>query len=237
MSKTKVILRLAVFFLVSFAHVSQSFVENSKIEFTKLRNEYVANDKADILFLIDSSGSLSRSDFDAEKQFVTDFLRKIRVTMEATRVEVIPFGTTARRFLDQVSSPTSTKNKCTFNEKLNLLSHEFGMTNMKDAFQLAYDICVGKYNGQKRGPLNKVKTTVILLTDGMWNWPWPDPSPVPIAQQLHAVGVEVYVIGVGINNAFVHLERVTRDPTTQAFRLAGFYQLRELSLYLKRGKL
>ena len=235
----KVNLRIAVFFLISNQFVfSQGFLEKAKYEFQKLRNEYIANDKADILFLLDTSGSLFTTEFKAEKEFVMEFLRKIPVSMQATRVEVIPFGTTASLFISQVSSPASTKNKCTFYDKFKPMPISINgwMTNMKDAFQLAFDVCVGKYSGQKRWPLSKFKTTVILLADGRWNWPWNDPNPIPIAQQLHAAGVEVYAIGVGYVD-FVNLKRVTRDPSRQAFYFQKFAQLEKLTMYLKGGKL
>ena len=210
----------------------------AKHELTKLRNEYITNDKADILFLVDTSSSLSPDNFIREKQFVTEFLGKIRVSMEATRVEVIPFGNVASIFIDYVSVPALQKTKCAFNEKLNTLPQRINgwMRNVKAALQLAYDVCVGKYSGQKRGPLSKVKTTVILLTNGMWNYPGNDPSPVSIAQQLHAAGVEVYAIGVGPTIDFASFGRVTRDPSTQAFHLASFNRLIEFSLYLREGK-
>ena len=238
-TKMKVILRIAVFFLMSNQLAfSQSSLEKAKFRFTKLRNDYIANSKADILFLIDTSGSLFSTEFKAEKEFVMEFLRKIPVSMQATRVEVIPFGTTASLFINQVSSPASTKNKCTFYDKFNPMPVSINgwMTNTKGAFQLAYDVCVGKYSGQKRGPLSKVKTTVILLTDGVWNQPWNDPSPIPIAQQLHAAGVEVYAIGVGYVD-FNNLKKVTGDPPSQAFYLQNFAQLEELTKYFKGGKL
>ena len=63
---------------------------------------------------------------------------------------------------------------------------------MKDAFQLAFDVCDGKYSGQnRRMSLSKVKTTDVVLTDGMWNYPRSDASPVSIARHLHAAGMEV----------------------------------------------
>ena len=227
-TKMKVVFRIAVCVLMSYQITfAENHLAKARYEFQKLRNKYIESDKADILFLIDTSGSLSDSDFYGEKQFVTEFLEKIRVSMEATRVEVIPFGTTASIFIDYVSAPALEKTKCTFYEKLYPLHQSINgwMRNMKAAFQLAYDVCVGKYSGQKRGPLSKFKTTVILLTDGRWNWPWNDPSPIPIAQQLHVAGVEVYSIGVG-HVDFDNLKRVTRDPSTQAFHLEDFAQLK-----------
>ena len=108
-------------------------------------------------------------------------------------------------------------------------------TNMKSAFQLAFDVCLGKYSGQKRGPLNKVRTVVILITDGYWNYPYNDPSPIPIAQSLLAANVEVFAIGVG-NVNLPALQKLVKDPAKQAFHLQTFAHFKELSLYVRGGK-
>lgn len=236
-------LYISVFAFVSFRTIlCQDWLSVSETELLKLRNEYknntfYGNSKSDILFLIDTSGSLSGSDFSEEKKFITNLLNEISVGMEATRVEVIPFGSTASIFIDQVSVPALTKNKCTFNEKFNPMVQSINgyMTNMKDAFQLAYDVCLGQYSGQKRGPLNLVKTTVILLTDGRWNRPSSDPSPVSIATQLHDASVEVFAVGVG-NIDYDQLKQVVEDPDKQAFHLTDFDEFSELATYLRGGK-
>ena len=240
MGKVNVFLCIASLLLLSFQFVSsQDWLEVSKTELKRLRNEFLSfdNRKSDLLFLLDTSGSLSRANFQEEKKFVGNLLNEISVGMEATRVEVIPFGSSASIFVDYVSVPASTKTKCAFNAKFNpmLQSINGWMTNMKGAFQLAYDVCIGKYSGQKRGPLNKVKTVVILLTDGKWNVPWRDPSPVSIARQLHSANVEVFAIGVG-NIDFDKLKQVVKDPTKQAFHLKDFTQFAELATYLRGGK-
>ena len=104
-------LYISVFAFVSFRTIlCQDWLNVSETELLKLRNEYknntfYGNSKSDILFLIDTSGSLSGSDFSEEKKFITNLLNEISVGMEATRVEVIPFGSTASIFIDQVSVP------------------------------------------------------------------------------------------------------------------------------------
>ena len=241
MRKMEVFLRIAVFFFVNLQFVSsQDWLSQSKTELKKLRNQFLAfdNRKSDILFLIDTSGSLWSHDYNKEKTFVTNLLNEISVGMEATRVEVIPFGSTASIYIDYVSAPQLAKTKCTFNERFNPMPQSINgwMTNMKDAFQLAYDVCVGRLSGQKRGPLNKVKTVVILLTDGYWNTPYNDPSPIPIAQQLHAANVEVFAIGVGQVD-FNNLQRVVKEPSKQAFYMKDFTQFAELATYLRGGKI
>ena len=205
-----------------------------------LRNNHSSyeNSKSDILFLIDTSFSLSSSDFNEEKKFITNLLNVISVGIEATRVEVIPFGADASIFIDQVSNPSLEKNKCTFNEKFNPMSQGKNgyATNMKAAFQLAYSVCFGNISSQKR-QTQQVKTTIILLTDGVWNWPWRDPSPVSLAKEIYTnSSVEVFALGIGSIN-YNQLKQLVKEPDMQAFHLVNFDQFSELATYLRGGKL
>ena len=214
---------------------AQSYLR-AKQEFINLREQLGTNKISDILFLLDTSGSVSNYGFEAEKEFVINFLSTITVSFEEARVEVIPFGNTASLYIDGVSNPSSDKDKCDLIQKLKQMPHSYGWaTNTKGAFQLAYDVCLGKYSGQKRVPLNKVRTVVILITDGYWNYPYNDPSPIPIAQNLLAANVEVFAIGVGYVN-LPALQKLVKDPEKQAFHLQTFTHLQELSVYVRGGK-
>ena len=213
----------------------RSDLERAKQEFTTLRDELTVNRYSDILFLLDTSDSLDSFGFDTEKKFVINFLNTIPVHLQAARVEVIPFGERASLYIDGVSNPSLASNKCYIFRKLKHmpLSINGFSTNTKSAFQLAYDVCLGRYSGQKRVLWNKVKTVVILITDGRWNQ---GPSPVPIAKMLHAANIEVFAIGVGDGITPDTLQEVVTDPAKQAFHLKDFTEFDELSLYVRGGK-
>ena len=235
----KGVLSTAVLLLaISPFALAQSDLERAKEVFKRLRDELTGVNKiSDILFLLDTTLSMSSSDFDTEKKFVINFLNAITVGMQAARVEVIPFGTRASLYIDGVSSPSLDKDKCDLVQKLKKMSLYINglVTNTKDAFQLAYDVCLGKYSKQKRGPLNQVRTVVILITDGRWNWPINDPSPVPIAQMLLAANIEVFAIGVA-NANLPALQQLVKDPEKQAFYFQNFAEFDILSLYVRGGK-
>lgn len=232
------VLPITVILLINSQFVAtQNWLNLSKTEILKLRNELYTfeNSQSDIVFLVDTSGSLWSHDYEQEKRFVTNLLNEISVGMQATRVEVIPFGTTASKFITQISYPTTNKTKCTFNENFKTMSQSINgwMTNMKDAFELAWQVCLN--NGLKRVPLNSVKTVVILLTDGIWNWPLGDPSPVSRAKELISSGIEVFAIGVG-NIDYDNLKLVVQDPDKHAFHLKDFDEFAELATYIRGGK-
>ena len=232
-----IFLWIAVFLLTNFQFVTaQDWLQISKDEILALRNYLYTfeDDKSDIVFLLDTSRSLTSSDFDEEKKFITNFLNEINVQMKTTRVEVIPFGYKASQFITQISEPQSTKNMCSFNEKFAGLAQSINgwSTNMKQAFELAWKVCLN--NGLKREP--SVKTVVILLTDGKWNVPYNDPSPVSWAEMLRDGKVEVFAIGVG-NINYDQLKQVVDDPDKQAFYLKDFDELADLATYIRGGNL
>lgn len=228
---------IAVFLLAMCPFTfAQGDLKGAKAEFTRLQNELTtgANMKSDILFLLDSSGSLG-ANFFIEKNFVTYFLYPITVSYRAARVEVIPFGTFASRYIDGVSNPSFNQHKCNLQERFRALhQHLHGyMRNMKAAFQLAYEVCFGSFRPYKR---SQVKTVVILITDGNSNWPLQDPSPVPIAKRLYENHVEVIAIGIGLGVYKYDLLQLVQDSHKQAFYFQNFDQLRELSRHIRGGK-
>lgn len=237
MEETKNFLPIVVFILVNVQFITgQDWLDVSKEELLALRNQVRSfnNSISDLVFLVDTSGSLSTSDYNEEVTFITNLLNEISVAMQATRVEVIPFGETASQFITQISSPAGTKNKCTFNEKIRTMSHSINgwLTNMRDAFQLAWETCLN--NGLKRVPLTSIKTVVILLTDGKWNTPYDDSSPVSRAQSLITGNVEVFAIGVG-NINYANLQSLVENPDKHAFLLQNFDEFAELATYLRGG--
>ena len=236
----KIALAIEIFLLaICPLSVAKNDLEQAKHEFTNLRGDLAGPKRtSDILFLLDTSGSLSSSDFNVEKKFVTNFLNMITVSIEAARVEVIPFGDKASRYIDGVSSPSSVKHKCHLNDRLKNMSQSINgwLTNTKDAFKLAYDVCLGVLSAYKRPYSFDMRTVVIFITDGYATVPFNDPNPVSDARRLYETGkVEVFAIGVGYVG-LSYIRSLVKDPAKQAFHLQNFNQLQELSLVLKGGK-
>ena len=230
-----------VFAVVAFILVmglftfAQSNLERAKRELKRLRDELAgANKKSDILFLFDTSGRVSSSECQTQKGFVMNILNTITVSVDSTRIEVIPFADTASRFIDGVSVPSLDKHKCQLVEKFNSMPQSingFGR-NTYGAFKLAFDICLGQLSALKRVPLYRVKTVVILLTVG----PWQGQSPVSIAKNLQQANIEVFVIGVGNRILENNLQKMVNNADKQAFYFRTFQEFAELSVYLRGGE-
>ena len=153
------------------------------------------NSKADLIFLIDVSGSLSDHGFNAEREFVSSLLSKISVQPSAARVAVVTFGQNVKEDIDYIDYGYLDKNKCTFNEEFKRVVHrKEGATNINGALQKAKAILdSAQSNKFKR---NHVNTVAVLLTDGGWNY---GGSPFGTAKDLRdgLHYVEIFSIGVG----------------------------------------
>lgn len=242
LGKMKLILYLAVVsltnFPIAFSQNILDWLNVSRQELLDYRNSFAENSKADLLFLIDTSGSLLDDEFAEEKRFVTNLLNEIRVAYESTRVEIIPFGTSSDRFIRQISESDPTKNKCTLNEKFEPMGRSWGVfTNTREAMRLAKEVTLGEFSGDKRGTLGTFQTTVFLITDGKWNYPFnSENSPVSFAEEIRSKGGEIFAIGVG-NVDYDKLQQVVENPNKQAFHLADFDQFTQLATYLRGGEI
>lgn len=205
--------------------------------FQRLHNDSIS----DLIFLLDTSGSLwywdyasrtSKSGFDDEKVFVNSLLSHIRVSLPATRVSVILFGTQATIDINYVGDLNAQNHKCNFKKSFQALKFRWGLTNMHDAFQYAYDIIFGRLSGNKR-PTKQAKTAVFLLTDGMWNR---GGDPYPIAKNLKDQKIEIYSIGV-TNGVNMNVLRQLATDNSHAFHYNSFTQFRELANHLRGGRL
>ena len=229
-----------VIFLLAFIcrRVKPSGIEG-KLELENFQRSH--NDTiSDLIFLLDTSGSLwyydyaSRSakiGFDDEKVFVNSLLSFIRVSLPSTRVSVVLFGTDATLDINYVSHLDVKNHKCNFKKSFQALKFRSGLTNMRDAFQYAYDIIFGTLSADKR-PNQLAKTAVFLLTDGMWNR---GGDPYPIAKQLKDGKIEIFSIGV-TNGVNMNVLRQLATDNNHAFHYSSFTQFRELANYLRGGK-
>ena len=228
-----------VIILTEFCFVDStvSFLQKSKDEILELRNNISQTNtfeqgKADLIFLLDESGSLSITNFYDEKRFVRNLLNNIFVAKEATRVEVIPFATKAERYIDYISNLNHDleQSKCTFNVKFGKLEFWSGLTNMHDAFKLAYEVVGGKDSGAKRK--KNVLTVLILISDGLWN---EGGDPAKWANKLKSLKTEIFTVAVGAYTVHQTLKSLATS-SEHAFYLSNFDQFKELAVYIRGGK-
>ncbi|XP_052695043.1 collagen alpha-6(VI) chain-like isoform X2 [Crassostrea angulata] len=170
---------------------------------------------ADIAFLIDSSGSESGAQFDNERNFVSMVTNEFAINSNDTMVAVSQFATTARTdiFFNQYPDKESLLNaiarihwmngESNTHSGLNELSHH--------VFQVkSHSIHHGHHGHQTvtYGPRSESAKIAIVLTDGRSLEP---DQTIRAAHQLHNMGVEVFVIGMGHWVDGVELNQIATD--------------------------
>ena len=140
---------------------------------------------------MDSSGSISRRNFEKVKLFVSDVASKFDISPKGSRAALILYSTRATTKI-QFSDHTSTES---FASAVKFLNHERGFTRIDLALQRANLDLFGR-RGTARSVVPKI---AFLLTDGEQT---PDPRAIPLAvasAPLKATGVRMIAIGIGRN--------------------------------------
>ncbi|XP_078616500.1 uncharacterized protein LOC144884861 isoform X1 [Branchiostoma floridae x Branchiostoma japonicum] len=201
---THVASRLAALALLAvFLRVS---AQNAAQRASSLQNQVkkYQDSRADIVFLLDNSGSVGRYNFEeVEIAFVENLLSQLTISPQASRVAVVSFDDVARTHIDYIKYP---KNKCSFLRELKTVKYIGQWTNTEDAFRLAQELLRPPSAFKNERP---VKQVVILLTDGR---PTRGGDPVARANNLKSVyNAEIFSIGIGGNLNKQQLEDCATD--------------------------
>ncbi|XP_078696559.1 sushi, von Willebrand factor type A, EGF and pentraxin domain-containing protein 1-like isoform X3 [Branchiostoma floridae x Branchiostoma belcheri] len=178
---------LAVFFRVT--------TQNTAQQASSLQNQVkkYQDSRADIVFMLDNSGSVGRYNFETvEIAFVENLLSQLTISPHASRVAVVSFDDVARTHIDYIKYP---KNKCSFLRELKTVKYIGQWTNTDDAFRLAQELL--RPASYFKPPERPVKQVAILLTDGH---PTRGNDPVGRANNLKSTyNAEIFSIGIGDN--------------------------------------
>jgi len=148
----------------------------------------------DIVFLLDSSGSVSTSDFELGRQFVVDVVDATGIWATGPNAGLAQFDDTA-----QEESPV-TGNYGDFLASTITMNKNGGGTDFINAFQLARTMLEATSR-----PLTSA--TIVLITDGVAN----DPSSV--TNPLKADGVTIISVGVGPGVNVAAITAIASDPS------------------------
>uniref|UniRef100_A0A8C9XFS7 VWFA domain-containing protein n=1 Tax=Sander lucioperca TaxID=283035 RepID=A0A8C9XFS7_SANLU len=141
--------------------------------------------QADLVFLLDQSGSINTQDYDIMKKFTTDLVNSFKVSKDLVRVGLAQFSS---EFQDEFY--------------LNKFDSEEAVTkHILDMVQLGGGTLIGKaldhirdyFEASKGGRRSAgISQNLVLITDGESQDDVED-----AADRLRAMGVEVFVIGIG----------------------------------------
>ncbi|XP_055886163.1 sushi, von Willebrand factor type A, EGF and pentraxin domain-containing protein 1-like [Biomphalaria glabrata] len=166
---------------------------------------HTPNKMVELVFLIDSSGTVGRSYFYEEVRFVRYLLSDFTVDVNTTRVSVITFSSPNKifRYIDYLSYPDQENHKCRLlTEDIPQVDYTPGGTHTLGAFLEAEKVL-------KSARPDAVKA-IFLMTDGYSN----GGDPRPVAKKLKRDGVKIFTFG--IRDGFVwELQEMASEPKNE----------------------
>ncbi|CAG2220945.1 COL6A [Mytilus edulis] len=145
-----------------------------------------ANLEADIVFALDSSGSVGFPHFKKQIDFVKDFVNRFSIGSTRTQFSVVTFSNTVNNEFSLNEYP----NKHRLINAIDNIPYRQGVTNTHLALEFVTQNSFLSANGGR----SNIKKIVIILTDGK--------SEIPVqtkkaAEQLHLLGAQVISVGIG----------------------------------------
>ncbi|KAL0985323.1 hypothetical protein UPYG_G00155470 [Umbra pygmaea] len=143
-------------------------------------DEICNKSQADVIFLIDSSGSIIPEDFNKMKVFMQSIINQSHIGKEEVHVGIIQYSDT-----QEVIFPLSY-------EKSDMVERVDAMKHLdQNTFTGAGLTYTSQYFSEKKGGRTHVRQILIVVTDGEANDAVLDP-----AKKLREMGVIIYAIGV-----------------------------------------
>ena len=143
---------------------------------------------ADVIFLIDSSGSVGQSNFEIEKQFIYNFTKAIHIGPTKVQVGVVRYSYAP----DTVIHLKDSKSESDLRRAIQGMEFRLGASNTDLALSHAY------YNGFTTEEWDRpnVPDFLVLLSDGQY---FDNQATIAEAEQIHKSNITVYAIGIGTN--------------------------------------
>lgn len=184
--------------------------------------EYCGGKPADLVFVMDSSGSISSSDFIKQKEFITGMVDLFETDTGKIRVGVVTYSNWA--FLE--FNLNTYTNKSDIKASIEAVRHYKGDTNTGSAIAYMRDVMFQEHNGARDG----VPRIAIVLTDGRSN----DPVfTVEEATKAKQEDIVMFAIGVGSDKSMYELTGIASDPDDQyVFQVADYTALQYIKTML-----
>ncbi|XP_076459446.1 LOW QUALITY PROTEIN: uncharacterized protein LOC143292771 [Babylonia areolata] len=158
-------------------------------------------DRADVVFLLDTSGSVGSDNFPRIKEYVYNMMEQFNIGPDATQVGVATFSTNARAqfYLNQYHD------KRQLQDAISAIDFEYGNTNTAAGLKLVRSGMFSK----RRGNRPDVPDYAIVITDGLSNVN--AEQTVPEAELAQKQGVHILAIGIGVSDNW-ELRAIASEP-------------------------
>ncbi|XP_021364449.1 uncharacterized protein LOC110457477 [Mizuhopecten yessoensis] len=177
---------------------------------------------ADIVFLLDSSGSVGSANFQKQKDFVAKFANSFDIGPRNVQIGVTTFSTAVHNQfnLNKYSA------KAPLVHAINAIPYNAGSTHT----DIAIDYVTGHSFTPAAGDRDHVANILIVMTDGQSN---NKPATLAAATKLHAKNIKVFGIGIGSGIDRSELSHIATDAK-HVFTVSNFGALTTLQAELKK---
>ena len=173
----------------------------------------------DLIFVLDSSGSVGSSNFQNVRSFVSNLVSQLEIGPDNTQVGLINFASSARiEFHLNTHQDSSSLLQAIAN-----VPYTSGTTNTAAALTTLLT-GFSTVNGA-RLLQEGIPRVAIVVTDGQSNSPT---ATVTAANNIHASSITVYAVGVGSNIPIAELNAIASDPDRQFVHLLSTFNVNEL---------
>ncbi|KAI0232634.1 hypothetical protein LSAT2_017058, partial [Lamellibrachia satsuma] len=159
----------------------------------------IGNCTADLIFVLDSSGSIGFMNWFVVKQFVIDVVKGLKVRDDQTRIGIVSYSTMVRTDIT-LGQYTETDDIVAATWGIEYMA---GVTNTAGGIDRMREM----FLANKRDYVTQI---AILLTDGKSNLQSSD--TIPNAQLAADAGFEIFTIGVGADIDRTEIEGVATNP-------------------------
>ena len=174
--------------------------------------------RADLVFVLDASTSVTEPNFQLMKDFVKDFLYEADIDSGNVQVGVIIYSTE-----DHVEfQMNSFRTKQAVFDAIDNIPYRYGSTNTADALETMHSEMFSAGNGDRPD----VDNICIVVTDGVSNIN--ARRTIPEAEAARAKGIHIYAIGIGLTETR-ELDGIASKPVEEnRFTVQDFAELDDL---------
>ncbi|XP_045179088.2 cartilage matrix protein-like [Mercenaria mercenaria] len=175
--------------------------------------------KTDLVFILDSSTSVTEENFVRMLQFCKDIINSADTDGGSVRVGAMTFGSVTEV---QFNLNSFSKKHYLF-DAIDEMTRVSGNSNVADAIRAARKRMFTLENGDRPDAEN----VIMLLTDGLSNIN--SQLTIPEAKFAHLQGIHIYAIGIGLSDTR-EIEGIASEPWQEnSFSIRNFEELSDLS--------
>lgn len=159
------------------------FLKHHNKTFCLLGCESVSYNPADLVFVVDESGSVGQTDYDRTKRSIVDTIRHLDVQNDLIRVGLIKFDDS---YYDVFYLSSYIRRPADMERSVMQMSYSSGGTDIAVALRHACQF----YFQQSYGDRTNAQNYIVLLTDGQ-------SSAQQAANECKAKGIKIITVGIG----------------------------------------